>query len=58
MGGGIKIFRGGDARNWGYRIDYRAVIVNKKSGAVPFFAQSKQRMGHRIYIGLLYTLKH
>jgi hypothetical protein len=32
--------------------------VNKKSGAVPFFAQSKQRMGHRIYIGMLYTLKH
>ena len=57
VGGGVKIFRGGDARNWGYRIDYRAVIVNKKSGAVPFFAQSKQRMGHRIYIGLLYTMK-
>ena len=57
VGGGIKIFRGGDARNWGYRIDYRLLMVNKKSGAVPFFAQSKQRMGHRIYIGMLYTMK-
>ena len=54
----MKIFRGGDARNWGYRIDYRAAILNKKSGAVPFFAQGKQRMGHRFYIGLLYAMKH
>jgi len=57
VGGGVKIFRGGDARNWGYRIDYRLLFVNQKSDAVPFFAQSKQRMGHRIYIGLLYTMK-
>jgi hypothetical protein len=56
VGGGVKIFRGGDARNWGFRIDYRLLIVNSKSDAVPFFAQSKSRMGHRIYIGMLYTL--
>ena len=57
VGGGMKIFRGGDARNWGYRIDYRLVIVNSKSDAVPFFAHSKQRIGHRVYVGMLYTMK-
>jgi hypothetical protein len=57
VGGGVKIFRKGDARNWGFRIDYRLLMVNSKSGAVPLFAQSKRRIGHRFYIGMLYTMK-
>jgi hypothetical protein len=57
VGGGVKIFRRGDARNWGFRIDYRVVVVNSKSSAVAFFAQSKQRIGQRFYIGMLYTAK-
>jgi hypothetical protein len=55
VGGGAKIFRNGDARNWGFRFDYRLVMVNSKSDAVPFFAQSKRRVGHRFYVGMLYT---
>jgi hypothetical protein len=57
VGGGMKIFRRGDYRNWGFRIDYRLVFVNSKSDALAFFAQSKRRMGHRFYIGMLYTMK-
>jgi hypothetical protein len=57
VGGGAKIFRSGEGRNWGFRIDYRLMMVNSKSDAVPFFAQSKQRRGHRFYIGMLYTAK-
>lgn len=57
VGGGVKIFRRGDYRNWGFRIDYRVLMVNKKSDAVALFAQSKRRTGHRFYIGLLYTVR-
>jgi hypothetical protein len=57
VGGGAKIFRRGDYRNWGFRIDYRLVMVNSKSDAAALFAQSKRRMGHRFYIGMLYTLR-
>jgi hypothetical protein len=57
VGGGVKIFRRDEYRNWGFRIDYRLMMVNKKSDAVPLFAQSKRRTGHRFYIGMLYTLK-
>jgi len=57
VGGGMKIFRRGDHRNWGFRIDYRVVMVNKKSDAVALFAQSKRRTGHRFYIGMLYTMR-
>jgi hypothetical protein len=57
LGGGVKIFRRDEYRNWGFRIDYRLMMVNKKSDAVPLFAQSKSRRGHRFYIGMLYTLK-
>ncbi len=57
VGGGLKVFRRGDARNWGFRFDYRYVMVNSKSGAVPFFAQLKHRNGHRFYIGMLYTAR-
>jgi hypothetical protein len=57
IGGGVKIFRREEYRNWGFRIDYRLMMVNKKSDAVPLFAQSKRRTGQRFYIGMLYTLR-
>ena len=58
VGGGVKIFRRGDAQNWGFRIDYRILMVNSNSDAVALFAQSKRRTGHRFYIGMLYTMRH
>jgi hypothetical protein len=57
VGGGVKIFRRGDAANWGFRIDYRILLVNDNSDAAALFAQSKGRTGHRFYIGMLYTLR-
>ena len=57
VGGGVKIFRRGDARNWGFRIDYRTMMVNSNSGAVAFFARNTRRIGHRFYVGMLYTMK-
>jgi hypothetical protein len=57
IGGGIKIFRGADAPNWGFRIDYRYLFVNENSDAPAFFAMSKSRGAHRIYVGMLYTWK-
>ncbi len=57
VGGGIKIFRASDAPNWGFRIDYRLIFINSKSGAPAFFAQSKSRTGSRVYVGMLYTWK-
>jgi len=57
IGGGIKIFRAADAPNWGFRVDYRMLFINSKSSAPAFFAQSKSRRAHRIYIGMLYTWK-
>ena len=57
IGGGMKIFRGGDGRNWGFRIDYRILMVNSSSDAVELFAHSKRRMGHRFYVGMLHTLR-
>jgi len=57
IGGGIKLFRGSDAPNWGFRVDYRYLIVNENNDAPQFFAQSKGRGGHRIYVGMLYTWK-
>jgi hypothetical protein len=48
VGGGLKIFRGGDAPEWGFRIDYRYVIVNSNSDAPAFFAKAKNRAGHRV----------
>lgn len=57
LGGGVKIFRRDEYRNWGFRIDYRLMMVNKKSDAVALFAQSKRRTGHRFYIGMLYTVR-
>ena len=57
IGAGIKIFRGSDAPDWGFRADYRYLIVNSNSDAPAFFAKSKSRGAHRIYIGMLYTWK-
>lgn len=57
LGGGVKLFRSDTARNWGFRVDYRLVMVNRNSDAVPFFARSKQRLGHRLYAGMLYVIR-
>jgi hypothetical protein len=57
VGGGLKIFRGADAPEWGFRIDYRYVIVNSNSDAPAFFAKAKNRTGHRVSFGILYTWK-
>jgi hypothetical protein len=57
IGGGIKLFRGADAPNWGFRLDYRYLFVNANEDAPAFFAKSKSRGGHRIYVGMLYTWK-
>ncbi len=57
IGGGIKIFRAADAPNWGFRADYRYLFVNSNDSAPAFFAKSKSRGAHRIYIGMLYTWK-
>ena len=35
----------------------RMLFINSKSSAPAFFAQSKSRRAHRIYIGMLYTWK-
>ena len=57
IGGGIKIFRAADAPNWGFRADYRYLFVNSNSSAPAFFAKSKNRGAHRVYVGMLYTWK-
>lgn len=57
IGGGVKIFRAADAPNWGFRADYRYLFVNSNSGAPAFFAKSKSRGAHRVYVGMLYTWK-
>ena len=56
IGGGVKIFRAA-APDWGFRIDYRYLIVNANSDAPAFFAQSKSRGGHRVSFGILFTAK-
>jgi hypothetical protein len=57
VGGGLKILRAGTGlKRWGARIDYRILSVNGKDDAVAFFAKSKRRAGHRIYVGFLYTV--
>jgi len=57
IGGGVKIFRGADAPDWGFRIDYRYLIVNANSDAPAFFAKTTGRSGHRISFGILFTAK-
>ena len=55
IGGGLKIFRGADAPDWGFRIDYRYLIVNANSDAPAFFAKATNRGGHRLSFGVLFT---
>jgi hypothetical protein len=58
LGAGLKVLRAGTGlRKWGARIDYRLFSVGSKGDAVAFFAKSKARLGHRIYVGILYTLR-
>jgi hypothetical protein len=57
IGAGVKLFRGADAPNWGFRLDYRYLFVNSNSDAPAFFAKSKSRGAHRVYVGMLYTWK-
>jgi hypothetical protein len=57
VGGGVKIFRGSDAPEWGFRFDYRLLIVNANSDAPAFFARTKNRAGHRVSFGILYSPK-
>jgi hypothetical protein len=57
IGAGVKLFRGEDAPNWGFRLDYRYLFVNSNSDAPAFFAKSKSRGAHRVYVGMLYTWK-
>jgi len=57
IGSGVKMFRGSAAPEWGFRADYRYLIVNSNSDAPPFFAKTKRRGGHRIYFGILFTAK-
>jgi hypothetical protein len=52
-----KVFRGADAPNWGFRVDYRYLFVNSNDDAPAFFAKSKSRGAHRVYVGMLYTWK-
>ena len=57
LGAGVKIFRAADAPDWGFRVDYRYMIVNANSDAPAFFARARRRGGHRITFGVLHTLK-
>ena len=56
IGGGVKIFQA-DAPDWGFRFDYRYLIVNANASAPAFFAQAKSRGGHRVTFGVLHTWK-
>ena len=56
IGGGVKIFRTA-APEWGFRGDYRYLIVNANDGAPAFFAKTKSRGGHRIYFGVALHLE-
>ena len=40
-----------------FRIDYRYLFINSNSDAPAFFAKTKSRGAHRIYVGMLYTWK-
>ena len=57
IGAGVKLFRGADAPNWGFRVDYRYLFINSNGDAPAFFAKSKSRGAHRVYVGMLYTWK-
>jgi hypothetical protein len=55
--GGASAFRGADAPNWGFRIDYRYLFINANEDAPAFFAKTTSRGAHRVYVGMLYTWK-
>jgi hypothetical protein len=57
VGAGVKIFRSAAAPDWGFRADYRYLIVNANGDAPAFFAKAKTRAGHRITFGVLFTWK-
>ena len=57
IGAGLKIFRGADAPNWGFRVEYRYLFVNENNDAPAFFARAKSRGAHRVYVGMLYPWK-
>jgi opacity protein-like surface antigen len=57
IGAGVKLFRGADAPNWGFRVDYRYLFINSNSDAPAFFAKTTSRGAHRVYVGMLYTWK-
>lgn len=58
FGGGLRMYRSGTGlQGWGGRVDYRLFSIGKKDDAAAFFAKSKRRMGHRVYVGFMYTLK-
>jgi hypothetical protein len=54
IGAGVKIFRVA-APDWGFRADYRYLIVNANNDAPAFFAKAKSRGGHRVSLGVLFT---
>ena len=56
VGAGVKLFRGGSAAEWGFRVDYRYLIINANNDAPAFFARETTRGGHRVYVGILHTL--
>lgn len=56
IGAGVKIFRDA-APDWGFRVDYRYLIVNANHDAPAFFARAKSRGGHRVNVGVLFTWK-
>ncbi|MGH9387368.1 MAG: hypothetical protein ACRD2N_24145 [Vicinamibacterales bacterium] len=56
IGGGLKVFRKA-APEWGFRGDYRYLIVNANDAAPAFFAKTKSRGGHRVYFGVLFTVR-
>src|SRR5262245_50814843 len=53
IGAGVKIFRVGDAADWGFRLDYRVLFIGTNEDAPALFARTKSRVGHRIYLGVL-----
>jgi len=54
IGGGVKMFRAA-APDWGFRADYRYILVNANGDAPAFFARAKGRGGHRVSVGVLFT---
>jgi len=56
IGVGVKMLRQA-APQWGFRAEYRYLIVNANEDAPAFFAKTDTRGGHRVYFGVLFTLK-